>query len=262
MITYNSAKIGAALRRGFLTTGILAAALSVSAQQDNSQSLRADRLAHETASAPQQHKAGDETTCINEAAKMNMATIQFAQLAQQKAQNPELKRFSQTLENDHKKAQAKLEKIASKHNVTLPTGLDSKCEEELTKLRGYSGAEFDKEFAKGAIEGHAMALAKLEQPDSQNEASDISAYKRDMLTHVREHQQRAREVAKAVGVDQATIAALENKAKEGVGTPGSSTESGSSTSDNSREYKNKSDSDQSSKSPSLDKQETRPNQDK
>ena len=155
---------------------------------------------------------------------MNNATIKFAQLASQKAESAALKRFSKTLESDHKQAQSKLETIAKKHNVSLPASLDPKCEEEISKLQGLTGSEFDKEFIKGAVEGHAMALAHLEQASTTAKDPDVAQYTKDTQARVKHHQQQAREVAKAVGVDQATIDSLESKAKEGVGSPASTSE--------------------------------------
>src|SRR5688500_19526882 len=128
MMTSKLNTIGAALCRGIITTSILAGALAVQAQQDDATKPRS-----ETKTPGQAGQSGDITACITEAAKMNMATVKFAQLASQKAENSELKRFSRTLEADHKSAQTKLEKIAKKHNVTLPTSLDAKCEAELSK---------------------------------------------------------------------------------------------------------------------------------
>jgi putative membrane protein len=177
-------------------------------------------------------KSGDPATCISEAAKMNMATIRFAQLASQKAESSELKQFARMLEQDHKQAQSDLKSLAQKHNATLPTALDAKCEEEISKLQGKSGQEFDREFAKGAVEGHAMAVAHLEQATREAQDNDLRMYSRKMLSKVKEHQQRGREVAKAVGVDDATIASLERKAQDAAGSaPGSRSESSTQRSD-------------------------------
>ena len=194
---------------------VLATALALQAQDDQS---KRDATSSQKSTQQSTARAGDTTTCVTEAAKMNMATIKFGQLASQKAQNAELKRFGQTLETDHKQAQSKLERIAQKHNITLPTALDAKCEEEMSKLQALSGEEFDKEFAKGAIEGHAMAVAHLEQASRAVKDADLAQYTRESLTQVRSHQRQGREIAKAVGLDEATIASIESKAKESVGS--------------------------------------------
>jgi len=104
------------------------------------------------------------------------------------------------------------------------------CQEELSKLQPLSGSEFDREFARGAIQGHAMAIAKLQKDLPEITDSDLADYTRDMLSELKRHQNKTREIAKAVGLDQATIAALETQPPEGVGTPGASqTEHGTSS---------------------------------
>lgn len=164
----------------------------------------------------------DKETCIQEAAKMNMATEKFAQLASQKAQNAELKQFAQTLQQDHQKAHKDLEKIAQTHNVTLPTTIDQKCQDEITRLQGLSGQEFDREFAKGAVEGHAIAVAHMQHASGTVKEPDLRQYTQAQLSKVREHQREARKIAQAVGIDQTTITSLERKAQESVGGPASS----------------------------------------
>jgi putative membrane protein len=215
------------ITRNVIASALLFAALAIRADESGFDTRK------EAAGAPPTRESAaqkDPATCIKQAAEMNMATIQLAELAQQKAQNPELKQFGQKLEQDHKRAQAKLEKIAKKQDVTLPISLDSKCEAQLSKLRELSGQEFDKEFAKGAIEGHAKAAAHLEQASAQTQDADLSQYVRDMLKEVRDHQRQAREVAKAVGIDQATITSLENKTPEGVGAPATESQTSGATS--------------------------------
>jgi putative membrane protein len=202
---------------GCAVAGAMLSTLTLRAEEGATQ--KKDRTAARQSAGPV-----DKETCIQEASKMNTATIQFGQLAAQKAQNPQLKRFGQTLEQDHRKAQTELESIAKKHNVTLQTTLEPKCQEEMTRLQGLSGSEFDKEFAKGAIEGHAMALAHVEKGSKEVQDADLSQYTRNMTAKLRDHQRQAREIARAVGVDQATITSLENKAQqEAVGSPGATT---------------------------------------
>jgi putative membrane protein len=214
----NGKPIGTIICRGFVALALTAGALA----------LRADDTGKKESATAGAAKAGDAETCLQEAAKMNMTTIKFAELASQKAQNPELKRFAQTLQQDHQKAQKDLEALARTHNVSLSTTtLDDKCKEELSRLEALSGQEFDREFAKSAVEGHAAAIAHVEQGSTQAKDADVRQYTQKMLAQLKQHQLRGREIAKAVGVDQTTIASLENKAREGVGGPAARTESSS-----------------------------------
>jgi putative membrane protein len=222
MTAWNKKQIGAALCRGVFAASLLAATTALSAQQSDTPKTR-DKAAHLSGK-------NDPETCIKETAKMNLATIQFGQLATQKAQNAELKRFGQTIEQDHRKAQSELETIAKKHNVTLPTTIEDKCREELTRLQGLSGQEFDQEFAKGAVEGHAMAAAHLQHATTEVKDADLQQYTKNMLAKIKDHQRRGRQVAQGVGIDQATITALETKAaNEAVGA-GAGTETSTETS--------------------------------
>lgn len=199
--------------RSLVIAGTLVAAWTAPAQQNARTPIK-------------EHSPADTSSCLKEAAQMNSAVIKFGELGSQKAQNPELKRFSEQIERDHKRAQEILETIAKSHNVELPTTLSEKCQQDLNKLQALSGSEFDKEFAKDAIQGHAMGIAKLEQASTQVKDPDVAQYAKERLAQLKRHQERAREVGKAVGLDQATIASFETQPPEGVGTPGASSERG------------------------------------
>jgi putative membrane protein len=222
---------------------ITATALAVRADDSesakSSQSSQSSQISESSQSAQggpassQKGAATDKESVIKNAAKMNLATQKFADLAQQKAQSPELKQFAQTLKQDHQKAQQDLERIAQKHNVTLPTSVDEKCQQEVSRLEALSGQEFDKEFAKGAIEGHAMAVAHLQQASSAVQDKELKQYTQQMLSKVKQHQQKGRQIAQSVGIDQTTITSLESKAQDSVGGAASSASGTSSESSNS-----------------------------
>jgi putative membrane protein len=201
-------KIISVFRYGIFVSGLLAACLVVQADHHEDKATgQKDKSAHFKSGAT------DAASLLKGAAQINLTTIRYADLASQKAESAELKRFAQQLKQDHQQAQSELQTVAQKHNVTLPTTVSQECLEEVAKLEAKSGREFDQAFAKGSVEGHAMAIAHLQK----------------VLDKVREHQRQGRQVAMAVGVDQSTITSLENKAKEGVGA-GSESERGESKS--------------------------------
>ena len=196
--------------------------------------------------------ATDKESIIKNSAKMNLATQKFADLAQQKAESQELKQFAQTLKRDHQKAQQDLERIAQKHNITLPTSVDEKCQQEISRLEALSGQEFDREFAKGAVEGHAMAVAHLQKASSAAEDTDVRQYTQQMLSKIKQHQSKGREIAKSVGLNQTEITSLENKAQDAVGGAASSATGSSESSSNSSNESSKSKSSTDSTSQSSD----------
>jgi putative membrane protein len=209
--------LGAVFGRGLIIAGSLMAALALQAQQ----SQQSDQVRSADRPAGSHH---DTATCIKEAAQMNAATIKFGELGSEKGQNAELKQFAAEMQKDHKQSLEKLEAIAKKQGVELPTSLDAKCQEEVNRLQALSGAEFDKEFAKGAVAGHAQAIAHLRQAALETKDPELAQYVRESMASMKRHQMKAREVAKSVGLDQATIASLEAKSTEAVGTPGAGTQ--------------------------------------
>lgn len=228
------------IRFSHLIVACALAAAPLGAQADDSDSSKS-----KSASASE-HFGTNKESIIKNSAKMNLATQKFADLAQEKAQSQELKQFAQTLKQDHQKAQQDLERLAQKHSVTLPTTVDDKCQQEISRLEALSGEEFDREFAKGAIEGHAMAVAHLQKASSAAEDTDLRQYTQQMLSKIKQHQSKGREIAKAVGVDQTTISSLETKAQNAVGGPASSASGASSESNSSSTSTERSDSSDSS----------------
>jgi putative membrane protein len=217
-------KIISVFRYGIFVSGLLAACLVVQADHHEDKATgQKDKSAHFKSGAT------DAASLLKGAAQINLTTIRYADLASQKAESAELKRFAQQLKQDHQQAQSELQTVAQKHNVTLPTTVSQECLEEVAKLEAKSGREFDQAFAKGSVEGHAMAIAHLQEASTKAQDADVRQYTSKVLDKVREHQRQGRQVAMAVGVDQSTITSLENKAKEGVGA-GSESERGESKS--------------------------------
>src|SRR5690348_14024852 len=56
---------------------------------------------------------------VKEASAGNQSEIALAQLAQTKAQNPEIKNLAEMIQKDHQQAQEKLQTIAQAHGITL-----------------------------------------------------------------------------------------------------------------------------------------------
>jgi putative membrane protein len=118
---------------------------------------------------------------VQEAMQGDMAEIQLAQLAQQKASSEGVKQFAQRMITDHTKLDAQIKPIAQQLGVTPPANLDSKHKALQTKLEGLSGAEFDKEYIKAMVTDHREDLSKFRQeassaqnPELKNAASQAS----------------------------------------------------------------------------------------
>src|SRR5205085_7440191 len=83
---------------------------------------------------------------FEEAAAGGMFEVEVGKLADQKAQDPGVKAFGQTLVKDHSAANDELKALAGKKAVTLPTALPKDQQKKLDKLA--KAKDFDKDFVK------------------------------------------------------------------------------------------------------------------
>lgn len=108
---------------------------------------------------------------VEKAAIANMAEIQFSQLAQQKAQDPEVKQFAQEIADQHTKAQSDLQQAASTQGISLPSSLDSKHQKIQDRLSNLSGPDFDRAYIKAMVKSHDDSRRLLEKRAGKANAS-------------------------------------------------------------------------------------------
>lgn len=166
------------------------------------------------------------------------AEVEMARLGEQQAQNAEVKALAAAIMKDHSEANKKLQQIAASKNVTASKDEPkNKHRQQLEKLKSQSGAEFDKEFVRVVLKHHKQSIAEFEKAQTRLDDLELKGFVSEVLPKLRQHQQMAQSAAKAVGVDEASIAAdLEADADTAAGAAPVS-ESGSlenKESDNSR----------------------------
>ena len=102
--------------------------------------------------------------------------IEAGKLAEQKATSKEVKEFGATMVRDHTAVNAKATALAKKLNVTPEESATSKslkadADAMLTKLKGLSGAEFDKAYVDNEVAYHEKvidAVTKTLIPNTKN----------------------------------------------------------------------------------------------
>ena len=162
---------------------------------------------------------------IKEASAGNQSEIALAQLAQTKAQNPEIKNLAAMLQKDHQQAQEKLQTIAQTHGVALdntPTWTQRRAQSKLEKL---SGVEFDQQYAKDMLEDHATDIKKFEKASQNVEDTDVKQYATEILPKLQTHLQHTASAAKSAGVDESTISSYTKNMPGAVGGAGENNES-------------------------------------
>lgn len=110
----------------------------------------------------------------------NQFEIQVGQLAAQKGESVEVRRFGERLVRDHRQGDEMVRGFASERDIELkPLPTNSKNQKLLSKLQKLNGKKFDQAFLKGMEQGHkkviqTLSSAKQQMPQDSDLAELIS----------------------------------------------------------------------------------------
>ena len=127
-----------------------------------------------------------------EAAQGGMTEVELSNLALQKSQNEEVKRYAQMMVDDHTKANDELKTLAQSKNVTLPTAMNSKQMAMKDKLSGLSGDAFDKEYMKMMVKDHDKTVKLFQKQADKGMDADVKSFAAGKLPILKSHQTMAR----------------------------------------------------------------------
>ncbi len=131
----------------------------------------------------------------------NQLETRLGQLAEQKAQNQQVRDFGKMMVQDHQQADQQLQQVAKQQKWTL-TGFKPQDARERTmkqyndaleaKLEQLDGAAFDQAYMAAMVEGHDEAIAKatLAQQQYKGELARVMGELAPKLTQHREHAYR------------------------------------------------------------------------
>jgi len=121
------------------------------------------------------------------AADGGMAEVTLAELGVQKATDPELKKFSQHMIEEHTKMNAQLVALASSKGVALPKTISAGHQFCAQSLAGLSGEEFDRCYAKAQLVVHMSSLAAFEAEAERGQDAGMKALAAKGVPHIKEH---------------------------------------------------------------------------
>jgi len=131
--------------------------------------------------------ASADSSFVMKAAEGGQAEVQMAQLAQTKASNQAVKDLANKLVADHTKANDNLKPIASKDNVTWPTGMTAKEQAEYNKLQALSGADFDRAYVNYEIKEHKQDINMFQHEANHGSDPQVKAWASENLPTLQEH---------------------------------------------------------------------------
>ena len=128
---------------------------------------------------------------VQEAASGGMAEVQAAQLAQQRANSPQIKDFASRMITDHTQANTELQQIAQQESITLPSQPTGKDAAAAKKLSGLNGAAFDKAYSQDQLSDHQQVVALFRKEASSGQDPALKAFAQKTLPILQQHLQMA-----------------------------------------------------------------------
>jgi putative membrane protein len=117
----------------------------------------------------------------------NYGEIKFAQLANQRSANPEVKQVASMLIEAHTKTLNELKNLAQAKAITVPVEEDDEAKRKTERFSDEAGKDFDKKWCKEMIDRHEESINKFEKRMEKTEDAELKAWITNTLPHLRMH---------------------------------------------------------------------------
>jgi putative membrane protein len=175
-----------------LVAGAVLAVVPAMAQNSSSEAPYPGTHARSKASAGTKMSDND---FIKKAAEGGLAEVELGQLAEQKATNPEVKKFAERMVADHTKANDQLKEVAQKQGMNLPQDLDAKDKMTKTRLEKLAGERFDRAYMADMVRDHKKDVSEFQMESKNAQDPGLKNFVTETLPTLREHLKLAEQVA-------------------------------------------------------------------
>ena len=126
---------------------------------------------------------------LTKSAQDSLYEFASAQLAVQKAQDPNVALYGLRLMNDHAEYNTQLMELARRKDIILPVELDSKNRNKLEQLMQLQGSEFDRQYISESVQGNTSDVKDLQSEATSTQDPDIQAFIEQFLPVQEMHSQ-------------------------------------------------------------------------
>jgi putative membrane protein len=131
----------------------------------------------------------DDSTFLQQLAVGGRTEVEAGQLAANKAQSDDVRKFGMMMAKDHGNANKKIEALAREKGVTLPAAPPREKTEDLKSLQSKEGPRFDQEYMAQQVAAHEKTVQLLKTEISSG-SPETKALAQELLptveTHLRE----------------------------------------------------------------------------
>ena len=136
---------------------------------------------------------------VAKAASCMMHQIELGRIAQQNAENADVKKFGERLVTDHTKAQKQLQDVAKAASIEVPAKMNEDDQKEVDRFGKLRGGEFDKAFVRHEVKDHEKGVAMLTRASKEAKDAGIKDFASKSLPTAKEHLEEARKLDKTLG---------------------------------------------------------------
>jgi putative membrane protein len=135
---------------------------------------------------------------VRKAAEGSMAEVKLGQLAEEKGQSDEVKRFGKRMVEDHTKATEELKELGSQEGINLPTDVNRKDAQTYRRLSKLSGPQFDKAYAQEMVQDHQSDIAEFKNATTSAQKPSLKQFAQKELPTLESHLQEAKQMMSQV----------------------------------------------------------------
>ena len=117
---------------------------------------------------------GDKTF-LQKSAQGNVAEVELAKLALNKATKPQVKSFARRMVRDHEMLERNMEPLLERAGLQPPASLDTEQQKLFNRLNGLSGNDFDREYVKAMDLDHHKDLGEFKKEIRSTRDPDLKA---------------------------------------------------------------------------------------
>ncbi len=121
------------------------------------------------------------------AASGGMMEVQASKLALANSSSSDVKKFAQTMIDDHTKANDELATTAQTKGISLPTSLSNEQQDKYDKLSQKKGTDFDKSYTSLMVGDHKDAIDAFKKEGDNGNDADLKKWAQDKLPTLDHH---------------------------------------------------------------------------
>ncbi len=151
-------------------------------------------------SSAAENQASSDKAFLQRSSEGGYAEVQFGQLAEQRANSPDVKAFGQKMVQDHSTLNDRMQPIAERLGVSPASSLNKKNQVEYDKLSSLSGPAFDKEYITAMVEDHRKDLVEFRHEERATSDPELKSAVTAAERVITEHGRIAGQLATQIGV--------------------------------------------------------------